>query len=62
MRAGFGEELAVRRYTVESRREVALERQCARAGREEAARRGGRDDHEVIEGGREAVGAVVDDP
>ena len=58
--ARLGQQEAARGDPVEARRPVALEVEGARVRGQRAARCGGRHGHPVVEGGREAVGAVVD--
>ena len=53
---------AVRGDPVEAGGGAALEVEGARARRQRAARRRGRDGHGAVEGARQAVGAVVDRP
>ena len=59
---GLGQQHAARGDPVEAGGAVALERQRARARGQRAARGRCRDGRGAVEGGRDAVGAVVNDP
>lgn len=58
--ARLGQQRAARGDPVQVRRRVQLEGEGARARRQRAPRARGRDGHSGVEGGRDAVGAVVD--
>ena len=60
--ARLGQQRAARRDPVQAGGAVALEGEGARARGQRAARCGGGDGHPPVEGGRDAVGAVIDDP
>ena len=58
--ARLGEQLGARRYAVEARGGVALERQGRRARRDAAARARGAHGHRGVDGAGHPVGAVGD--